>query len=204
MFILESDFKNIIDQLQQHKLWVETVGEQGKKLGLDEIDLRSIDLSDYSLDQAYFTECIFNSMSLQSSDFHNSVLCSSEFISTNLYGANFYKADLSYTNFSKSYMQSTKLAKADCYEAIFRDTDLTDANLVACLFYDTNFQNAILKNADISVASFKNVVLHGADLSGLRGVEEAIISSINIGTLDAPVILREEEAKRWIQSQAEK
>lgn len=34
-FDLDELINNIIDQLQQHKLWVDTVGEQGKKLGYD-------------------------------------------------------------------------------------------------------------------------------------------------------------------------
>ncbi|WP_052132619.1 hypothetical protein [Paenibacillus polymyxa] len=47
----------IISQLESHRLWIETIGEQGEKLGIDEIDLRNVDLSQYSLDQAYITAC---------------------------------------------------------------------------------------------------------------------------------------------------
>lgn len=72
------------------------------------------------------------------------------------------------------------------------------------MFHDTNIQNAILKNADISVASFKNVLLNGVNMSGVRGIEEAMITSINIGTIDNPMILNNEEAKNWMKAQVDK
>lgn len=86
---MDGSQNNIIVLLQQHQLWIDTVGKQGSKLMLDEEDMRSIDLKNYPLDQGYMTECMFHSMDLRDKDFHNSVLCSSKFISANLDGANF-------------------------------------------------------------------------------------------------------------------
>ncbi|MDI3411016.1 hypothetical protein QKW52_15060 [Bacillus sonorensis] len=59
----------IIEQLELHQLWVKTIGKQGRKLGIDEIDLRNIDLTNYTLDQAYITECIFSNLNLQKKTF---------------------------------------------------------------------------------------------------------------------------------------
>ncbi|MEY9972672.1 uncharacterized protein YjbI with pentapeptide repeats [Lysinibacillus sp. RC46] len=84
-----TDFREIIVQLESHRLWIETIGEQGEKLGIDEIDLRNVDLSQYPLDQAYITGCTFDGMDLNNKDISLSLLYSSTFISTNLEGADF-------------------------------------------------------------------------------------------------------------------
>ena len=37
---------NIISKFELHKKWVDTIGKEGEKLRLDEVDLRCFDLSD--------------------------------------------------------------------------------------------------------------------------------------------------------------
>ncbi|WP_152392598.1 pentapeptide repeat-containing protein [Paenibacillus guangzhouensis] len=192
--------QSIIDKLESHRLWVETIGKQGGKLGIDEIDLRDMDLTKYMLDQAYITECIFDGMYLQGKDFHSSVLCSSSFKTTNLLNTDFYRADLSYADFSDANLENARLAKADCSETLFSKANLANANLMACSLYLTDFRNAILTNANISSASFKGTLLKGAELSGITGIEDALIKSINIGTSENPIILEDEEAARWLKN----
>jgi hypothetical protein len=34
----------IINEFELHKKWVNTIGKEGKKLNLDEVDLRSLDI----------------------------------------------------------------------------------------------------------------------------------------------------------------
>lgn len=67
--------------IESHRLWIESIGEQGEKLGIDEIDLRNVDLLQYPLDQAYITACIFDGMNLNHKDFSSSILSSSTFVS---------------------------------------------------------------------------------------------------------------------------
>lgn len=81
---MTTNIKEIMLRLESHRLWIETVGEQGEKLGLDEIDFRNIYLSQFPLDQAYITACIFDGMNLNHKDFSSSLLSSSTFIATNL------------------------------------------------------------------------------------------------------------------------
>ncbi|MET1172174.1 pentapeptide repeat-containing protein [Paenibacillus amylolyticus] len=91
---MTNDIKEIMTRLESHRLWLETVGEQGEKLGIDEVDLRNMDLSQYPLDQAYITACTFDGMNLNHKDFSSSLLNSSTFISTNLEGADFCKSNV--------------------------------------------------------------------------------------------------------------
>lgn len=193
------NIKDIMIQLESHLRWIQTVGEQGEKLGIDEIDLRNVDLSSYPLDQAYMTACIFDGMNLNHKDFSSSLLSSSTFISTNLEGADFCKSTISYVDFTNANLKAARLADSECIETLFVQADLSNSNLVAGLFDEADFRNAILFNADVRLATFENVLLKGAKLTGIRGLEEAFIKSINIGTPEQPNILIGEEARKWLQ-----
>ncbi|MDM5280263.1 pentapeptide repeat-containing protein [Paenibacillus silvae] len=116
-----------------HKKWVETIGKEGEMLKLDEVDLRSFDVSDVLLEQAYLIDC-------------------------NLINVSFYLTDLSW---------------------------------------------ARLENIDISVATFEETLLNGVTLKNIKGIEEAHIKSINIGTLEKPILLKSDEAKKWMLEKCE-
>ncbi|NMO94999.1 pentapeptide repeat-containing protein [Paenibacillus lemnae] len=196
---MTTDIKEIITRLESHRLWIDTIGEQGEKLSIDEIDLRNVDLSQYPLDQAYITACIFDGMNLNNKDFSSSLLSSSTFISTNLEGTDFCKSNISYVDFTNANVKAARLADSECIETVFVQADLSDANLVAGLFDETDFRNAILFNADVRLATFERVLIKGAKLTGVRGLEEAFIKSINVGTSEQPNILVGEEARKWLK-----
>lgn len=42
---MKPDIKEITIQIEWHQIWIETLGEQGDKLGIDEVDLRNMNLS---------------------------------------------------------------------------------------------------------------------------------------------------------------
>lgn len=189
---------NIIGEFELHKKWVETIGKEGKKLCLEEVDFRNFDLSDKLLEQANIVECIFDNLNLKDMDFHASLLCSSTYKNTNLDDCDFYRSNLSYTDFSNANLNRVRFSKSDCWEAIFRNADLIDCNLINVYFYLTDFSNARLDNVDISVATFQETILNGVTLKNIKGIEEAHFKSINIGTLEKPTLLKLEEAKEWI------
>ncbi|WP_432665100.1 pentapeptide repeat-containing protein [Wukongibacter baidiensis] len=189
---------NIISKFELHKKWVETIGKEGEMLRLDEVDLRSFDLSDKLFEQAYLADCTFDNLKLENIDFHASVLCSSTFRNTNLNKCDFYKSDLSYTDFSNAFIKNVRFSKGDCWEAIFKNADLIDCNLINVYFYLTDFSNARLDNVDISVTTFEETLLNGVTLKNIKGIEEAHFESINIGTLEKPILLKSEEAREWI------
>lgn len=190
--------EEIIDQLESHRLWIETISKQGEKLGVDEIDFRSVDLSQYPLDQAYLTACVFDGMNLNRKDMSLSLLCSSTFKFTNLEGSDFCKSNVSYVDFTNANIKTARFADSECIETVFVKADLSSANLVGGLFDETDFREAILHNADVRLSTFEGVLLKGAKLAGIRGVEEAFIKSVNIGTPEHPIILKGEEARMWL------
>lgn len=195
--------RNILSMFDLHKKWVETIGKEGEMLKLDEVDLRNFDLSDKLVEQAYLIECTFDDLKLENIDFHTSLLCSSTFKNAYLDKCDFYKSDLRYTDFSNCIIKNSRFSKGDCWEAIFRNAYLVDCNLINVSFYLTDFSCARLENVDISVSTFKETLLNGVTLKNIKGIEEAHFESINIGTLEIPILLKSERAKEWVLEKCE-
>jgi len=195
--------KDIINMFDLHKKWVETIGDEGEQLKLDEVDLRVFDLSDVLLEQSYLIDCTFDNLKLENIDFHSSLLASSTFINTCLDKCDFYKSDLRYTDFSNCIIKNSRFSKGDCWEAAFNNACLVDCNLINVSFHLTDFRNARLENIDISVSTFKDTLLNGVTLKGIKGIEEAFFQSINIGTPEKPLLLEKEEARRWFLEKCE-
>ncbi|MDP9699627.1 uncharacterized protein YjbI with pentapeptide repeats [Paenibacillus intestini] len=195
--------KDIINMFALHKKWVETIGEEGEQLKLDEVDLRVFDLSDVLLEQSYLIDCTFDDLKLENVDFHSSLLASSTFINASLDRCDFYKSDLRYTDFSNCIIRNSSFSKADCWEAAFNNACLVDCNLINVSFHLTDFRNARLENVDISVSTFKDTLLNKVTLKSIKGIEEAFFQSINIGTPEKPVLLEKEEARKWFLEKCE-
>ncbi|MCP1421922.1 uncharacterized protein YjbI with pentapeptide repeats [Paenibacillus xylanexedens] len=195
--------KDIINMFALHKKWVETIGDEGEQLKLDEVDLRVFDLSDVLLEQSYLIDCTFDDLKMENIDFHSSLLASSTFINTCLDKCDFYKSDLRYTDFSNCIIKNSRFSKGDCWEAAFNNACLVDCNLINVSFHLTDFRNARLENVDISVSTFKDTLLNGVTLKSIKGTEEAFFQSINIGTPEKPLLLEKEEARRWFLEKCE-
>ena len=66
-------------------------------------------------------------------------------------------------------------------------------NVVGAHLNKVDFRNANLQNVDVSDLTFEKV-LFKANLEAIRGLDDAFIESINIGSLEEPFFL--EEAKQ--------
>lgn len=189
---------SIFIKFELHRKWKETLGKEGEKLCLENIDFRNFNLLDKEFDQANLIECIFDNLKLENIDFYASLLCSSTFKNSELNRCDFYKSDLDYTDFSGAVIREVRFCKSDCTEVNFKKTIFMDCNLENTLFYLCDFTNAELNNIEIGSALFSQVILKGTILKNIKGIEEASFKSINIGTKEEPILLKEEEARKWI------
>ncbi|MED1797445.1 pentapeptide repeat-containing protein [Brevibacillus porteri] len=191
----------VLKQLDLHKQWIDSIGETGERLVVDEVDFRSIDVAEYPLDQSRLIASTFDGMNLKDKDFYAAHVYSSTFQSANLENAIFTKSEADYADFTGANLQRATFVKSSCFETVFARADLRHAKLVNALFSQADFRDANLEGVDISVSWFQEVLFQGAQLKGVTGIEEAFIKSINIGTLEQPVILAEEEAREWLIQQ---
>ncbi|KHD34114.1 hypothetical protein NL50_17930 [Clostridium acetobutylicum] len=59
---------NIDNKFELYKRWVETSGNEGEKLCLEEVDFRKFDLSDKLFEQENLVECVFDNLNLEKVD----------------------------------------------------------------------------------------------------------------------------------------
>ena len=190
--------QDIIKEFELHKKWIETIGEEGEMLILDEMDLRNFDFFDKILEQSQITECNFNETRLEEINFSGTLLGLSTFRKCYFNECDFYRSDLRYTDFSNSIIKNTRFSKSDWWKADFQNTHLIDCNLIKVFFNETDLSHAVLENIDISAAKFEKTILKDITLINIKGIEEAYVESINIGTIEVPILLYLEQAKEWI------
>ncbi|EJJ3922760.1 pentapeptide repeat-containing protein [Salmonella enterica] len=130
--------------LEQHKVWITSLGQEGSRANLYGADLRDADLSGANLRDANLYGA-----NLYGADLYGADLYGANLRDANLYGANLYGADL---------------YGADLYGADLRDADLRDADLSGANLRDANLYGADLYGADLYGADLYGADLYGADL----------------------------------------
>lgn len=184
----------------EHRRWVDSLGKEGKRLNIDEIDLSKNSLEGENYEQAYITECIFDNRDVKEISFYLSKLFSSTFKSCKLEKVDFTKADLSYADFSNSILCDVNFNKCECLETNFSNSELINAKMTDALFDTVDFRNVTMCNVDISYSSFDAVLVKGISLKNVVGIEKVSSLSINIGDIDKAIILQGEEAVQWLKS----
>ncbi len=198
--------EQLLHKIKLNQLWNSTAGDKGERWIEDELDLTLFDLplAGQCLSDSYLIACIFNGMRLCDVHFDSSWLFSAQFKGCDLTGSSFIKADLLHADFSNAVLQKATLLNADCMYTNFRNADFTQADLRGAFFCEADLQGGKLIAANIAASVFDEVLLHGADLTGMIGIEDdaTLINSINIGTEEEPIWLKQEEAKQWMLIQA--
>lgn len=195
--------EKIITRLKEHNIWVQTIGKQGTKLILDEEDLRNIDFSKYSVDQASILECNLSNLTLINVDFYRSLLCLSSFKQTTINNCDFGKSDIRYCDFRNSVINKSRFSDADLWNTKFTNAKITQCNFIAAFCPETNFQNATLENINFEWAYFEQVLFKNTKLKNITGIDSIHFVSINIGTVKEPIILEDKQAKEWFINKCE-
>ena len=115
--------------LNQHRLWLDTNGVQGKRANLRGANLEYANLKDANLKDADLT--------------------GADLTGANLHGAKFSDADLSCaslidTNLSRANLQGANLTHADLKVANLKDANLGGADLTGANLHCADFYNTIL------------------------------------------------------------
>ena len=152
---LEYSIKEII---ASHKVWVSTLGREGKRA-----DLVGINLANVILDGVQFQAASLKNSLLTKGSFKCAVFAMSDLTGCNAREASFVKADCRGTNFSMARLDGADMQFADCSPMqIARNTSKSvqwPTNFAGC-----NLQSALLRGANLSGAHFDNATLAGADL----------------------------------------
>ena len=158
----------LMRELQQSKIWLETGGAKGANACLAFEQHRGVDIAGAVLVEAL----------LQETDFEGSRLDGATLISAEASGLCMANGSLRMANFTKARLIEADFNNADCRGAIVRRANLTRTNFAHSLLRDADFNNATciatdLRWAELEGANFRSANLLDADLSGanLRGAD---------------------------------
>ncbi len=187
-------------KFMEHKKWLDSLGEEGENLFLDEIDLRQVSIENEVYEQGYIAACIFNNREMKDFSFYLSKLYSSSFKNCKLENVDFTKGELSYTNFSDSILCNVNFHKCDCTEGDFHNSKLFNVKLTDVFFDAVDLRNVIMQDVDISYSSFMNVLVKGISLKNVVGFEKMTNLTIDVGEAGKSVILQGAEAIQWLNN----
>lgn len=144
--------------LQEHKLWLESFHEKGKR--------------------AYLGSTCLEHLNLKGADLRYALLGWSNLKYADLSYANLTGAYLVGANLREAYLECVNLSDADLSHA-----DLSNANLLCACLNDANLSFACLYNVNLIRANLINVVLVSADLS-CAGLRHANLSGADLEGAD--------------------
>ena len=142
---------DLLKILDEHKSWVNSNGERGKKAYFGNSDLRRANFISMNLRGAVFVEANLAGASFMGADMAKAI-----FVSANLSNANLF---------------DSKLDGAKFRWANLKNAQLNDAVLTRVDFFEADLRNANLSGSDFSHSSLVGADLRGAFLSrtGLEG-----------------------------------
>ena len=145
--ITRTELKSII---ANHKLWRETLGEEGiyanlSAANLEGANLENADLTYANLGGANLKGANLRDADLTDADLTGAYLEGANLSAANLEGANLNVADLTYANLSGANLRDANLSLANLANANLYGADLTGANLT-----DADLSHANLTDADLT------------------------------------------------------
>ncbi|EHZ3802589.1 pentapeptide repeat-containing protein [Salmonella enterica] len=120
--------------LEEHKLWITSLGQEGSKADLYNANL-----------------CNAN---LYNADLYNADLCNADLYNANLCNADLRNADLRNADLRNANLCNADLYNADLYNADLCNADLCNADLRNANLRNANLCNANLYNADLPDLTF--------------------------------------------------
>ncbi len=189
--------------IEEHNSYIETIKSKelrGKKLILDDIDFKDNILSELNFLETYISssyfgnktleninfggaklyDCIFENITFINCDFGRTVLDYAKIINSKFINCNFNNLETIETQFEKIILEHCNI------NSMFSDCVVKDGKFINCIFYSIDFWQCILKN--LKIYPLKNPF----------NVKE-IIKKINIGTLETPIYIQNEEAVEYFK-----
>jgi hypothetical protein len=166
------------EALDQHLLWIETNGKEGKRFVYSEyVEETGTNLSGANLSKADLSKANLSEADLSGADLSGANLSKAKLSGANLSGVNLSGAKLSEAN-----LFGADLSKADLSEADLSGADLFGANLSGANLSGAKLSWANLSGANLSWANLSRADLFGANLSGAKLSRADLFGAINIGS----------------------
>ena len=193
--------------LHEHRLWLNSGGEEGSYADLPGADLSEANLRGGNLRKADLREANLRGGNLSEANLRKAVLSEADLRGANLseavlWGGNLSEADLTGADLRGANLRGANLRGADLTRA-----DLTRADLTRADLQGANLRGADLTGADLTGANLRGANLSEADLTGadLTGTIHLTQSQLNSADGDSrtqiPAVLQRPE--HWLKAQPE-
>lgn len=185
--------------LSQHQPYVNSFGETGMQIRINQFDLSNIGIKNTSLTDSFITESVFRDNRFENVEIFDAKLCGCEFKNVMFSNINFVKTDLSFCVFVNCKFIDTKLKRCETNETIFADTQF-----ISCDLFDV-FSFSLLKNIlfcdmDLRYLDFYQVMAEHITFRNIKGfnVDKAVIS-LNAGNFRNENIITGENAVEYFR-----
>jgi uncharacterized protein YjbI with pentapeptide repeats len=165
--------------LEDHKLWVESDGNEGKFADLSRAILKNAILEGVVLRNANLRGADLQRAKLVNANLQEADLRETNLQEAYLNKANLQQAILRDANLHKANLWSANLQEADLWGAKLRKAYLREANLQKASLWEADLEEAELWNANLQQASLRRVNLQRATLSGTI-LREANLQQANL------------------------
>lgn len=181
-----------IARIDAHREWIQSAGERGSQLDLDNINMTAVDLRGFPFEQSYLAACKLNGLRFKDVDFYEAEFYSCDFTEAWFVGCSFRKATLDYCDFRCAHFVRCEFPRTEIYHSCFSN----------CCFEDSSFSGIDLMGCDLSDATFCSIDWDGAYLSQVNFRNAIGRASKNISTIVQPKIAIASTQEDWLEGQS--
>jgi uncharacterized protein YjbI with pentapeptide repeats len=211
---LKSKRKNLKKILNEHSIWVLSLGKVGKiadvknwkldktnlkmanlpfaKLHL--ISLRGANLSGINLRQADLFKGSLIDANLEGADLEGANISEGDLSFSKCMGANFADANLEGANFEGANLAETNFTRAILRGANFKEANLSSSEMIDANLEDANFEGANLTGANFGGANLDKANFEKTDLRGINLADTNLIAADDEDTKLSDSIRKEKKS----------
>tara|TARA_R110002111_G_scaffold91280_2_gene142112 strand:- start:475 stop:1197 length:723 start_codon:yes stop_codon:yes gene_type:complete len=165
MSILSSE-QILEEMIQQHTIWLQTTGREGKQLDVGQMDLRALrSMTNKKLTLIKAPGTRFIGMNLSYMEIQSSSLERADFRNCDLEEVDMRGSNLTYATFNHANMHGSNFAPLVLSENS-EDKRFAPCNMEGAKFRYADLRDAILKGVNLKGADFTNADLTGVDFRG--------------------------------------
>lgn len=194
---LNDDFMN---SLKDHKVWVKTLGQDGKRLMLQDFSMSNCDLSESILSQAELPGIKLTNVVLAKADCYSAFFGGAELLEVDFSNARLGKAKFEVSTIRDSNLFSISAMRSNFFGSKMQNVRLVNSNLRFAYFMETQLENVDLTGCDLTGASLSNAVIKNVNFTNVIGAKDIICSELIVWEKNNEIRLVGQNVVDWISS----
>jgi len=213
-FFIDISKQDLDRVLEEHKVWGNTGGQQGRRANLERVNLVGADLHGVNLAEANLYQCNLSKANLQGASLAKANLLGAQMGGANLQKASLWEADLQGARLNLANLQEANLSRANLSSANLREANLQKANCTRADVREAelslaDLQGTIMRRADLQNATFHHAVLYEANfqeanLLGVKGLQIKQLRGANMSGSQLPAGIEDSDWLKHVEETSRK